>query len=294
MTSQQDIYKFVNDNCDNPFNWLIFEITRMLMDVEKMADLVEIVQDSPTTLHDFRNFLLHKNKIKTNRLWKKPTIAIKLELFDQINELFEKSKQFDVVSYEWCVVLSCYGDYLVKNNLKWFVSNFPSFLNLPQFFNLLHFCSKNIKLSNVKILKLLNLSNNDGELSELDDITYNICQQSTNSEIPQEYDLHHLCSQLVAIVKVKNIDEITEFQELVLPRILSYSPRIINTIILIMANISEYKQKTNYFVDLLKILVKINPKTYNYTTYFDCSLKLTKRKKRCISISENNEYDQLN
>ena len=289
-SSIADIYAFVEEAIGHPLHWITLDTSRMLMFTDDIGKLFKVDNNSTVTRQDVRNFLLYKNNIKTTRIWTSDVLSVSQDIYEYIEGLHKKCIHFDDVLYEWCVVLSLYGEYLVKNNLKIFLSNLASFRNLAQFYNLLWYCDKHIKLSNVKILKLLNLSNDDGELTELDDIMYNICQHGAKTEIPCEYDLYHLGHQLVALVKVKNLDEITEFKNNALQRILNYSPKIINTIVLIMANVSEHKQKSNYFINLVNISKELNPYVYPHQTYFDCSLKLTKRKK--LTSEGNDDIDE--
>lgn len=272
----------------DPQHWLDIDVMRSLK-----YPIFEDSNDNFLELDDTVNDIQIKQKVRNFFLWKigvycdiiwQERLNVDNKTFAWVNSL--KLRKFDADELEWFVLLVAYSDYLVKNNLKDFICNFPSFKNLYSFYNILNFALNNCSVSKLCLSRLF-----DSECAALDDLIIDVCSRATGYITPNEDSLkkiiaedkniHHflnyqeqvqqnltflnfaelknLLVHVESLTQSKDRDAFNVFIEMNLPRILSCPTIIINSLILLLSGAKEDKQRSSFFRDLMKIAARTNP-----------------------------------
>lgn len=274
-------------------HWIEFDTVRILYEIERLDDVVELNEKSLHDKRDVRNFLLFKiGTVKTDVLWSFDRIPVTRQLYQWLISLKEITAEQDKNSYECFVLMCLYCIYIVELNLKYFVSNFPSFVNLARFYNLMNTMNL-IKLRNADIIMFFHLYTSTPYASvsfeHEDDIIQAILERrdeimhNSRCRIPNFDEISTLATLMYTMSKQKEglssryrtrqpkrgnrsskcgnnnqlIDELAAYTSI----IMSYPRLVLNSILLMFFKTKEVKMKSTFFRDMITICKDVNTAT---------------------------------
>ncbi len=273
---------FFNMHYQDPNHWVQFDTLRTLYNVNFRYLCIESDESVvKTTNRDIRNYFLHKSGVVCNRIWKlvDGALLISPKQWQWLEQLESLTKLYTSQEYEWFILLNVYCMYLAEANLKLLIANFASFTELPNFYNLLNYSFKHVKLSTYRISILC-----DSECKELDDIIEDVQKRCKKPpcDMPTYEDIKSILFSIAYVGKSKIIDDLKTFCNLTLPSLYRYPPLVVNTIIALMSNQVELKTKTTFFADMIKICHKFNRNAVSVVPL----VEITKKRKVTRSVSD--------
>lgn len=277
---------FINDTKTSMPQWVVFSAVRCLYEnhIGHYAKIVTPDVQNKNTILDFRNFALYKQGYNSNVLYNYEQIPISQELWNLL--IHYKNTVVDTIpikQYEAYIILTMYPKMLLKENVKFIITEFINFTSLIDFLDLLNLMQHN-KFSLEHIKRLFKNVLYDELLQELLGKKYNFNITIFNQAYPVSCTLNTIIVEGIVNSLIKTKENAT----ILLSPDLELDPSI-------RLQIESYIKtlKLNYQDDLIDKIV--NCKSHENISQIPTMEEMIEINVKLYTISETNKIiDNLN